>query len=305
MNTRKEEMNQFLCSSVWVQILVCAIYSVLFLVITEPNIAIVAMWTSMFVFLCSSVFRVSFSFSINATTTASCFVLLAFFSSAIHPLLVVASVLFFCGVVYKTTKKVTFPRWRAVLMLLLLASSISAYVYLFPKCWISGTICLFACIAIEFSLAHTIFKYKSRIVAKLKISLSENPETITITNIGPTNTTSELNTTVSQGKQDSPDICEVHLLEFDSNPTSDEVLNEFRQYGLRRPKYRHSLAFQDGCFHNKAMRDIIFLHKPLSIDGTEDVLMLYYLDGEPVLRLVEHDDDRFGRRLFAAVRPKS
>ena len=95
----------------------------------------------------------------------------------------------------------------------------------------------------------------------------------------------------------------IELVEFDYNPTSEEVLSEFRRRGLERPTYEDALCF--GIQHPKEQRQhvIVFLHELTYIDGNSVLLMLS-TSADTIKRylcLVTYDRRWQGNYVFAAV----
>lgn len=94
----------------------------------------------------------------------------------------------------------------------------------------------------------------------------------------------------------------IELVEFEHDPVSEEVLEEFQRRGLERPTYEDALYF--GIQHPDAQtkRPIVFLHEPVRDRlGSADILVLDDVNGARGLYLLW-----FGRRwdqsyLFAGV----
>jgi hypothetical protein len=68
----------------------------------------------------------------------------------------------------------------------------------------------------------------------------------------------------------------IKLVEFDHDPSSEEIIQEFRRLGLKRPTYEDALQF--GVEHpgEQCKHSIVFLHEPvLDPDGRLGVLALH------------------------------
>ena len=78
----------------------------------------------------------------------------------------------------------------------------------------------------------------------------------------------------------------IELVEFDHDPTSEEVLADFARRGLERPTHEDALCF--GIQHPEEQRKhpIVFLHEPVLSPGVvRDVLVLRGIVGDRELHL--------------------
>lgn len=95
----------------------------------------------------------------------------------------------------------------------------------------------------------------------------------------------------------------IELVEFDHDPSDDEVLEELRSRGLERPTYEDALYF--GIRHPEEQRKhpVVFLHEPvLDPRGYRLVLVLSEFAGERDLHLFLFDDGWNRDCVFAGVR---
>jgi len=94
------------------------------------------------------------------------------------------------------------------------------------------------------------------------------------------------------------------LIEFDHNPTSEEVLEEFGRCGLERPTYEDALEF--GAQHPEEQRErtIVFLHEfLLDPTGKHSVFVLDEVDGERWLYMVKSSVGTWSQySVFAGIR---
>lgn len=94
----------------------------------------------------------------------------------------------------------------------------------------------------------------------------------------------------------------IKLVEFDHDPSSDEVLREFTRRGLERPTYENALYF--GVQHSGEQRKqpIVFLHEPvLGPDDRHRILVLDGKAGKRYLQLNNFDGTWNRRCVFAGV----
>ncbi len=78
---------------------------------------------------------------------------------------------------------------------------------------------------------------------------------------------------------DKPEEIDMVLVEFDHDPTSDEVLAEFKQQGLERPTEEDALRFGEKYPDEQKKYPIVFLHEPWQDpDGDRLVLVLSWCD---------------------------
>jgi len=102
-----------------------------------------------------------------------------------------------------------------------------------------------------------------------------------------------------------PEGVDMVLVEFDHDPTSDEVLEEFAKQGLERPAEEDALRFGEKFSEEQKKYPIVFLHEPWQDpDGRRDVLVLHFLGRKRGLNAYWFDYgwDRHCR--FAARRPR-
>jgi hypothetical protein len=93
----------------------------------------------------------------------------------------------------------------------------------------------------------------------------------------------------------------VEYVEFDHDPTSDEVLAEFSRRGLERPTYEDALYFGIMYFDEQMKSPVVFLHEPVRYR----VLVLYKDLGKRGMRL-RFFKNRWNRRcMFAGIRKPS
>jgi len=84
----------------------------------------------------------------------------------------------------------------------------------------------------------------------------------------------------------APTPRKIELVEFDYDPTSEEVLKDFRRRGLKRPTYEDGLYLGIQHPEEQKKRPIVFLHEPVQgSDGSLRVLVLHGRSGERRLRL--------------------
>ncbi len=104
---------------------------------------------------------------------------------------------------------------------------------------------------------------------------------------------------------DKPEEVDMVLVEFNHDPTSDEVLAEFARQGLERPTEEDALRFGEKYPDEQKKYPIVFLHEPWrGSHGGLDVLVLRWGDRGRKLYC-----SWFGRRWrrdyrFAARRPR-
>ncbi|OGY99831.1 MAG: hypothetical protein A2945_02445 [Candidatus Liptonbacteria bacterium RIFCSPLOWO2_01_FULL_52_25] len=67
---------------------------------------------------------------------------------------------------------------------------------------------------------------------------------------------------------------EIELLEFDFDPTSEQVLAEATKRGLERPMYEDALLFGEQHSEEQRKNTIVFLHEPQVSDGFLSVVVL-------------------------------
>lgn len=100
-----------------------------------------------------------------------------------------------------------------------------------------------------------------------------------------------------------PGVREIVLIEFDHDPTSEEVLAEAVKQGLERPLYEDALYF--GVEHPEVQRErpVIFLHEPWR-DPYGGLIVVYLWGGAGFrgLSLFYFDDGWFRYYRFAFVR---
>jgi len=96
---------------------------------------------------------------------------------------------------------------------------------------------------------------------------------------------------------------EIVYLEFDHNPSSEEVLAEAKRQGLERPRYEDALFFGEQHPEEQRKAPVVFLHEPWqSPNGSLDVLVLYCYDRRRDLSLRYFGDGWDRRWRFAVVR---
>lgn len=66
----------------------------------------------------------------------------------------------------------------------------------------------------------------------------------------------------------------IELVEFDHDPSSEEVLAEFRSRGLKRPSYEDALVFGIVYPEEQRKHPVVFLHEPVVAVGSRFVLVL-------------------------------
>lgn len=95
----------------------------------------------------------------------------------------------------------------------------------------------------------------------------------------------------------------VELIEFDHNPTSEEVFVEAEKRGLERPVYEDAFNFGEQFPDKQRERPIVFLHEPWQNPyGDGRVIVLSGLSSERSLNL-DYFDGRWDRGcVFAFVR---
>ena len=92
------------------------------------------------------------------------------------------------------------------------------------------------------------------------------------------------------------------LISFEYSLTSEEVLAEFERRGLERPTLEDALVFGVTYPDEQRKYYIAFLHEPVQVDGSRNVLVLGEYTGERYLGLGWFGV-RWGRSgVFAAVR---
>lgn len=101
----------------------------------------------------------------------------------------------------------------------------------------------------------------------------------------------------------APCARKIELVEFDHDPTSEEVLRDFTRSGLKRPTFEDALYF--GVQHPEGQRKhpIVFLHEPVQDShGNLRVLVLGSLSGKRDLSLVCFDGRWSRYCVFAGIR---
>ena len=95
----------------------------------------------------------------------------------------------------------------------------------------------------------------------------------------------------------------IELVEFDHDPSSEEVLAEFKERGLERPIYEDAFYYGIKYPEEQRKHPVVFLHEPvLNPDGRRNVLVLGGDDGERRLRLICFGYEWSRRCAFAGVR---
>lgn len=106
---------------------------------------------------------------------------------------------------------------------------------------------------------------------------------------------------------DARGACEIVLIGFDRDVTSEEVITRAVALGLERPRYEDALSF--GVTYPDVQRDgpIVFLHDPwFGFFGRRDVICLWTNAGRRELGLEGFDDTWSRNYRFAFVaRPRS
>lgn len=96
---------------------------------------------------------------------------------------------------------------------------------------------------------------------------------------------------------------EIEYLEFDYDPTSEQVLAEAKKRGnLERPTYEDALLFGEQHPEEQRKNPIVFLHERQAMDGARHVLVLLVRDAERNLRLDWFDGRWYRYCRFAFVR---
>ena len=100
----------------------------------------------------------------------------------------------------------------------------------------------------------------------------------------------------------------IELVEFDGDPTTEEVLAEFERLGLRRPTTEEALYCGVEYLKEPGSKNyVVFLHEPvdnprMSVAFRESVLVLEEVDGKWHIELAEHDIKWRRHPAFAGVR---
>lgn len=94
----------------------------------------------------------------------------------------------------------------------------------------------------------------------------------------------------------------VELVEFYHDPTSKEVLHEFARRGLERPTYEDALVFGVKYPEEQRKHPVVFLHEPVQVGGSRDVLVLDEGGRGRGLDLYWFDDGWNRSDVFPAVR---
>ena len=98
--------------------------------------------------------------------------------------------------------------------------------------------------------------------------------------------------------------CDIVLLGFDADVTSEDVLTRAAALGLERPRYEDALYF--GIAHPEVQRDgpVVFLHDPwFGFFGRRDVICLWSNAGRRELGLEGFDDTWSTSYRFGFVAP--
>jgi len=102
-----------------------------------------------------------------------------------------------------------------------------------------------------------------------------------------------------------PEEVDMVLVEFDHDPTSDEVLAEFARQGLERPTGEDALRFGEKYPDEQKKYPIVFLHEPWQDpDGSRSVLVLSWDDRGRELGCSWFDGRWVRDCRFAARRPR-
>jgi hypothetical protein len=99
----------------------------------------------------------------------------------------------------------------------------------------------------------------------------------------------------------------IELVRFDHDPTNEEVLDEFKFFGLARPDYEDAFYFGFKYPREQRKHPVVFLHKPELICSdhwlTSRVLVLYGYDGFREIRTVALLSRKWtSSNVFAGVR---
>ena len=100
----------------------------------------------------------------------------------------------------------------------------------------------------------------------------------------------------------SPQRRLVELVKFNRDMTSEEILAEFKHRGLERPTYEDVFVFGDTYPRRGRRRPVVFLHKPVTINGLSFVLALDKYGYGRGLDIGWFDSTWSQRCVFAAVR---
>ena len=98
---------------------------------------------------------------------------------------------------------------------------------------------------------------------------------------------------------------EIVLITFQHDPTSEEVLAEFKRRGLERPTPEDAFVFGVTYPDEQKKQPVVFLHKPVRVLGHRHVLVLCESARERYLYLSRFDLGWTRDYVFAAVRPST
>lgn len=88
---------------------------------------------------------------------------------------------------------------------------------------------------------------------------------------------------------------EIVFLEFDHEPTSEEVLAEAAQQGLERPRYEDALFFGEQHPEEQRTAPIVFLHRPQWLRKRLSCVLALTGNGDERGLIWGYPDNQWGR----------